>query len=145
VAWKISKITTIAKTHTPCSPTDYRPISVLQALSKAMEIIMQKQITVLIESNRMLSYLQSGFRAKYSKTTALLIVTNDPLMASEKKLLSISIYLIFRRHSIVYGPFTTNQIVPQRTSGSILNNEALRFLPLVSGVVQESKTVFFLC
>jgi hypothetical protein len=68
-AWKISKITPIAKTNTPSSPADHRPISVLPTLSKAMEIIMRKQITVHIKSNGMMSYLQYGFRAKHSTTT----------------------------------------------------------------------------
>jgi hypothetical protein len=39
--WKISKIRPIAKTNTPCRPANYRPISVLPALSKAMETIMR--------------------------------------------------------------------------------------------------------
>jgi hypothetical protein len=52
-------------------------INVLPALSKAIEKIIRKQITVHIKSNRMMSYLQSGFRAKYSTTTALLKVTDD--------------------------------------------------------------------
>jgi hypothetical protein len=37
--WKISKITPITRTNIPCSPADYRSISVLPALSKAMEVI----------------------------------------------------------------------------------------------------------
>jgi hypothetical protein len=60
--WKTSKITLIVKTNNPCGPADYRPISILPSnLSKAMEIIMKRDITGHIENNRMMSCYQSGF------------------------------------------------------------------------------------
>jgi hypothetical protein len=45
-AWKVSKVIPIAKISDPHSdpPKDYRPISVLPALSKALEIVMRDQI-----------------------------------------------------------------------------------------------------
>jgi hypothetical protein len=49
--WKTTKITPITKTYNPCGPADYRPISVLPVLSKAIEIIMKKQISGHIENN----------------------------------------------------------------------------------------------
>jgi hypothetical protein len=154
-AWKISKITPIAKTNTSSSPADYSPISVLPMLSKAMEIIIRKQITVHIESNGMMSYLQSGFRTKHSTTTALLKVTNDILMASEKKLMSILILLDFSKafdsvdHSLLCSKLT-DQFAFSSSATSLIRsylsdrtqcvgvNQASRFLPLASGVVQGS-------
>jgi hypothetical protein len=39
------------KTNNPCDVADYRPISALPALSKAVEMIMKRQITGHIENN----------------------------------------------------------------------------------------------
>jgi hypothetical protein len=80
----------VAKTNDPGSLSDYRPITILPALSKA-----PKQITALIKKYGMMSRLQSGFRLNHSSTTALLKLTNDLLLASEEKLISIHILLDF--------------------------------------------------
>jgi hypothetical protein len=40
-AWKISKIVPVAKVKDPCRLQDYRPISILLALSKALEKVMK--------------------------------------------------------------------------------------------------------
>jgi hypothetical protein len=53
-------------TNNPGSLSDYRYISILPALSKAMEIIMRNQITGHIERNGMMGRLQSGFRSNHS-------------------------------------------------------------------------------
>jgi hypothetical protein len=53
-------------------------------------IIMRKQITEHIESNGMMSCLQSGFQTQHN-------VTKDLLMTIEKKLLSIIILLDFSK------------------------------------------------
>jgi hypothetical protein len=63
-----------------------------------MEIIMRNQITVYIERNRMMTRLQSDFTSNHSSTTtALLKITNDLLLASEKKLISILVLLDFSK------------------------------------------------
>jgi hypothetical protein len=56
----------VAKTNNPGSPSDYRLINILPALSKPMEVIMQNQITAHIERNGMMSRLQPGFRSNHS-------------------------------------------------------------------------------
>jgi hypothetical protein len=86
-----------AKTNDPGSLSDYRPISILPTSSKAMEVIMWNQITAYIERNGMMSRLQSGFRSNHSTTTALLKITNDLLLASEEKLVSILVLLDFSK------------------------------------------------
>jgi hypothetical protein len=55
---------------------------------------MRNQITAHIERNGMMSRLQSGFRSNHS---TLLKITNDLLLASEEKLISILVLLDFAK------------------------------------------------
>jgi hypothetical protein len=138
----------------------------LSALFKAMEIIMRKQITVHIVSNGMMSYLQSGFRTKHSTTTVLLKVTNDLLMAFEKKLLSILILLDFSKafesvdHSLLCSKLTNQfaftisatslirSYLSDRTQCVWVNNQASKFLPRLHRELSRNLYLdrfFFLC
>lgn len=56
---------------------DYRGIHVLPALSKSLEKVMKWQITAYLNENDLLYRFQSGYRPKYSTTTALLKMTHD--------------------------------------------------------------------
>jgi hypothetical protein len=56
-------------------------------------------MTTYIEQNGMMNQLQSGFRSNYSTTTALLKITNDLLMASEERLVSLLGLLDFSKAS----------------------------------------------
>jgi hypothetical protein len=47
-AWKTSKIMPIAKNNDTATLSDYRPISILPALYKAMEINIKKHITYCV-------------------------------------------------------------------------------------------------
>jgi hypothetical protein len=78
-AWKVSKILLVPKIPDPSELRDYRPISVLLALSKALEVFMRDQMIrfIAIDVNRLLSPYKSGFRSGYSTFTALLKITND--------------------------------------------------------------------
>jgi hypothetical protein len=95
--WKISKVIPIAKVNNPSCPADYRPFSILPAISKGIEIIMRRQITEYVEQKGLLSSHQSGFRLKHSTTTALLKVSNDVIRASKEKLVSLLILLDFSK------------------------------------------------
>jgi hypothetical protein len=44
MAWKISKIVPISKKNKPVTLSDYHPISILPVLSKAMQVIVKRQI-----------------------------------------------------------------------------------------------------
>jgi hypothetical protein len=75
--WKISKIVPIPKKSDLTEFGDHRPISILPALSKAMEIVIRDQMVVFVDNFSLLDCLQSGFRSKYGTTTAILKATND--------------------------------------------------------------------
>jgi Reverse transcriptase (RNA-dependent DNA polymerase) len=95
--WKVSKVIPIAKKSEPGNMSDYRPISVLPALSKAIEFIMKRQINSHLANRGLLSNYQSGFREYHSTSTALLKITNDLLMATDKKLVSLLVLLDFSK------------------------------------------------
>jgi Reverse transcriptase (RNA-dependent DNA polymerase) len=96
-SWKVSKVIPIAKIKNPVEMGDYRPISILPALSKALELIMRRQILDYVDRKGLLTRWQSGFRRGRSTTTALLKVTDDLLRASDERLLSILVLLDFSK------------------------------------------------
>jgi hypothetical protein len=96
-AWKLSKIVPVAKVKDPCRLKDYRPISILPALSKALEKIMKDQIVDFCNERNLLDRYQSGFRRGHSTTTALLKITDDIAINMDKNLISILVLLDFSK------------------------------------------------
>lgn len=72
-AWKISKVIPVPKGKS----NEFRPISLVPALSKVLERLMSNQITEFLYNFELLSKFQSGFRKHHSCKTALLHVTNQ--------------------------------------------------------------------
>jgi hypothetical protein len=94
----VSRVVSIAKISDPLEPKDYRPVSILSALSKALEIVMRDQIVVYIESARALSPLQSGFRlVGYSTVTTLLIIIDDIYMMLDQRFFVALVLLDFSK------------------------------------------------
>jgi Reverse transcriptase (RNA-dependent DNA polymerase) len=96
-AWKTSKIVPVAKVKDPGELKDYRPISILAALSKALELIMRDQIVSFCNERGLIDVFQSGFRPGHSTTTALLKITDDILVELERKFLTILVLLDFSK------------------------------------------------
>jgi hypothetical protein len=95
--WKIFKIVTIPKKSDPTELGDCRPISILPAFSKAMEIVMRDQMVVFVDNFSLLDCLQSGFRSKHGTTTAMLKVTNDIPFSCDRKLMTVLLLLDFSK------------------------------------------------
>lgn len=76
-SWKTSLVCPIPKMSNCTNLNDYRPIGLLPALSKMLEIIMKVQMCDFIDKNSLDVDIQSGFRKNCSTTTALIKVTDD--------------------------------------------------------------------
>jgi hypothetical protein len=95
--WKQSIIIPIPKKRNPSVPSDYRPISILCSLSKALEKIVHKQITSYLNRFDFFVKYQSGFRINHSTNTALLKVTDDIRAAMDRRMLTILVQFDFSK------------------------------------------------
>ena len=96
--WKIAKVTPRYKDGKKCIPDNYRPISVLPAVTKLIEKIIFNQLYSYLTEHGILSHSQSGFRPLHSTTaTALLGVTNDWFLNMDKGLLNGVIFLDLKK------------------------------------------------
>ena len=73
--WKKSSVIAMNKVSTPNSLSDFRPISLLCFLSKALEWLVYQQMSCYLESRLLLNPLQTGFRSGHSTQTAPLSIT----------------------------------------------------------------------
>ena len=69
--WKCSKVSALFKSGDRTNAKKYRPISVLLTLSKMLERAVHSQLHEYLNSTKLLSNNQVGFRSKRSTATAL--------------------------------------------------------------------------
>ena len=71
-SWKIAKVIPLFKNKgSRNDKTKYRPVSLLKATSKVIELIVNKKVLNYFEVNKLLPNSQHGFRGKRSTFTAV--------------------------------------------------------------------------
>ena len=75
--WKEARIICLHKGGSTNDKSNYRPISLLPILSKILERHVYISIISFLNTHKLLSDKQSGFRKKHDCETALLKVTQD--------------------------------------------------------------------
>lgn len=95
--WKISVVLPLAKKADPKTLSDYRPISILNVLSKILERLVYLQLLSHIKSNEILPANQSGFREGFSTVTSLLDVTDLILKSFDESKITTAVFLDYTK------------------------------------------------
>ena len=79
IRWKTASVTPLFKQGAASDPSNYRPISVLPAVSKVIERHMHNFLYAFLMDNNLLYSRQSGFRRMYSTENSLIKLVDELL------------------------------------------------------------------
>lgn len=94
--WKSAKVTPIFKQGDKRNMNNYRPISVISAVAKVFERIVNQLFSYLNEHN-VLSNHQFGFRSLHSTMTTLLEATDNWALNIDRGLVNAVVFLDFQK------------------------------------------------
>ena len=95
--WKMALVKALPKINIPVNPADFRPISLLPAISKVMEKIAAKQMVDYLKAKMLLDKNQSAYKQNHSTLTALLKITDDIYDALENTEITILVLLDYSK------------------------------------------------
>jgi len=93
--WKTANICPLPKVKHPSNLSDYRPISILCSISKALERIAADQIKKYLEVNDLFDPCQAAYRRGFSTQTALIKVLDDVRQAADLRMITVAIFFDF--------------------------------------------------
>ena len=95
--WKLAKVHPLFKKGSRNLPDNYRPISILPAISKIMERFLYDQLYEYLLSNNILFERQFGFRKQHSTASALLDCTNNWYFNMDRQLFNLVVFLDLKK------------------------------------------------
>lgn len=95
--WKVANVIPVAKKKYAIEPADFRPISILPALSKVFEKFLANQILNHLRRHKLLTDFQSGFRKNHSCATAMVKILEDIRKKFDNGELTILVLLDFSK------------------------------------------------
>ena len=120
---KIANVLPLYKADDPFLFNNYRPVSLLNVLSKVFEKVMYSRVSEFLETFKILDNFQFGFRKLHSSYMALLTLMDKLISSLEKKEYVIGIFLDFSK------AFDTvdHMILLQKLSHSGIRGNALKW------------------
>lgn len=95
--WKKAKISAIYKKGDKSSAGNYRPVSLTSIISKVMERILRDHITKHMDTNKLFTNQQYGFRTGRSTALQLLNVLNEWVEALDQGYTVNRVYMDFQK------------------------------------------------
>lgn len=95
--WKIAKIKPLHKAGDKSSIPNYRPISLISTSCKILEHIIHKHIITFLNSHKVLTNVQHGFRRGFSTNTQLVEITHDFAQAINEGKQTDAIFMDFQK------------------------------------------------
>ena len=95
--WKMAKVHPIFKSDERNIPSNYKPISILPAISKVIERVMHTQLLEYSHAGYLLTDSQSGFRPNHLTCTALISAVNLWLTNMDAGKLNGSVFIDLKK------------------------------------------------
>ena len=90
---KVSQISPVYKGGDATAPCNYRPIATLSPFSKVLERLVYNQLYSFIDKHQILYKYQFGFRKGYSTEQAILEITDNLKLATDKGQITCGLFL----------------------------------------------------
>ena len=116
---KISRVVPIYKKGDSNDPSNYRPISLTPVLGKIFETVLNNQMRLYLEDNRLLSDVQYGFRKNRSTTSAISALVTQIQDGFEDRMYSqVSLYDLTKAFDCVSHELLIKKLESRGFSGS---------------------------
>ena len=103
-SWKKAQVIALKKVVAPSTVSDFRPITLLCYLSKVLKKIAHTQITEYLNRNNLLDSFQARFRRHHSTQTALIKLTAEIRMATDRKKVTLLLLFDFGKAFDIISP-----------------------------------------
>ena len=95
--WLVASVTPIYKKGNSSDPSNYRPISLTSAVSKAMEMIVRDEMLTFLKAHKLISPKQHGFLSRRSTVSNVLSTLNNWYKNRLKQKLIHAVYIDFAK------------------------------------------------
>lgn len=132
--WKRTKVLPLFKSGAKSSVNNYRPISVIPAISKVIEKVVHEQLTAYLESNNLINNNQFGFRPRRStELAATIFIDTVKLKVNDGKMVGA----VFLDLTKAFDMLSHGKLLSKLTSFGIVGDEHEWFTDYLFGRFQQ--------